>query len=70
MAQLPEVKRLLRDVDLVLEKYSNSDDPKVKKVVRRFKRSRDKLDAYEGFNLTIKIIWLADKIHEYLNQLP
>jgi len=70
MAHPPEVEGLLRDIDRVIEKYSNSSDRKVRKVIRKLKRSRNKLDAIDAFNIGTKILWLADKIHEYLDQLP
>lgn len=68
--QLPEVERLLRDIDKILSSYSQSTDRDVRNVIRRLKRRRAKIDPRDLFDTGFKILVLADKIREWIDRLP
>ena len=65
-----EVEVLQKTIDQIIDQYSASSDVNVQKIIRKLKRVRKKLDPADALITGYRILWLADKIKDWLDQLP
>jgi hypothetical protein len=70
MPQNPQVDQLHIDLDQIVEKYSECDDPEVYKILRRITRIRKRFDPSEALDMVAKILSVADKIGDLVDRLP
>ena len=70
MAFPSEVEVLQKTIDQIIDQYSVSSDVNVQKIIRKLKRVRKKLDPADALITGYRILWLADKIKDWLDQLP
>ncbi len=67
MQQIPEVERLLIDIDRIVAAYAGSNDRKIKKLLHKLKRLRKKFDARDAASIIFKIGWIADKLNDHFD---
>ena len=65
MTTQPEVELLRCEIDRLIEEYSKYENRKVRNIVRKLKRCRNKFDVESS----IKYILLADKIRNLIDDL-
>lgn len=64
-----EVQQLLSEIDSLIERYSKCPDKEIQRTVRKLKRSRKKFDSKDIADAGFKILWLADKLRDFLEQM-
>ena len=70
MPQNPQVDQLHIDLDQIVEKYAECDDPEVYKILRRITRIRKRFDPSEALDMVAKILSVADRIGDLVDRLP
>ncbi|HLO96522.1 MAG TPA: hypothetical protein VK195_19600 [Burkholderiaceae bacterium] len=64
-----EVQKLQSEIKTLVERYSNTPDPEIQKIIKQLKRSQKKIDCKDIAGAGFKILWLADKVRIWLDDL-
>ena len=65
-----ESEKILREVQRIIDTYSNSKDPEVSDIVRELQKIQNGPEPIEQLTKTAKILWLLNKLREWIDRMP